>query len=525
MGERFRFDVPDATGPLDELAVEVAIRSGLPVSGINARMRSDPMSSRAEQTRWLDATAQAELVSSGDASSVELVGAAIERIEALDGPLNAVVVRWFDDALARAAEIDAGSSQAATGPFAGVPTLLKDLWAHSVGHPMTNGNVALRDAMPISTHDSTLVARFRSAGLVSLGRTNSPELGSLPVTEPLSFGPTRNPWSTDHTPGGSSGGAAAAVAAGMVPIANASDGGGSIRIPASCCGLVGLKTSSGRITMGPERDESGPGVGFAVSRSMRDTASLLDAVHGPGVGDNVIAPAPSRPYIDEVGADPGALRVGLLDHHPHGLPVHAECVEAARLAGRLLEGLGHSVEPEHPAMLDDTEFSARFMAMWATNMAGGIATLGATIGRDLTADEVEPVNWAMGQFAQNLTATQYASALAAVSEFRRSVRAWWEVDGWDLLVTPTLSEPPTRIGEHDATPDDPMAGMKRAADFVGFTPPFNTSGQPAISVPLHVTPEGLPVGVQIVAGYGREDLLIQVASQLEAAGHFILPGA
>ena len=346
----------------------------------------------ATDTRWLDATEQAALVAQGEVTAVELCDAAMQRIDDLDGPINAVVIRWVDDARTEAAKIDAARAAGEElGPFAGVPTLLKDLGAHATGHPMTNGNRALREAMPISEHDTTLVARFRDAGLISLGRTNSPELGSLPVTEPLSFGPTRNPWSTDHTPGGSSGGAAAAVAAGMVPIANASDGGGSIRIPASCCGLVGLKTSSGRITMGPERDESGPGVGFAVSRSMRDTASLLDAVHGPGVGDNVIAPAPSRPYIDEVGADPGALRVGLLDHHPHGLPVHAECVEAARLAGRLLEGLGHSVEPEHPAMLDDTEFSARFMAMWATNMAGGIATLGATIGRDLTADEVEPV--------------------------------------------------------------------------------------------------------------------------------------
>lgn len=481
------------------------------------------LSKLASETRWLDATAQAELLAAGDVSAVELVDAAIERIEALDGPLNAVVIRWYDDARTAAADVDSRRAAGeALPPFAGVPTLLKDLWAESAGHPQTNGNVALRDAMPISEYDSNLVRRFRESGLITLGRTNSPELGSLPVTEPLSLGPTRNPWSNEHTPGGSSGGAAAAVAAGMVPIANASDGGGSIRIPASCCGLIGLKTSQGRISLGPDRDESGLSVAFAVSRSMRDTATLLDLVAGPGVGDNVIAPPPARPFADEVGADPGRLRIGVLAHHPLGQRLDSECATAATDAGTLLEGLGHHVEAAHPAVLEDTEFSGRFMAIWATNMSLGIQRLGALAGHELTADEVEPVNWAMAQFAKQLTATQFGAALGAINEYRRSMQQWW-ADGWDVLVTPTLSEPPTRIGEHDAQPDDPMAGMRRAAEFVSFTPPFNTSGQPAISLPMHVTSGGLPVGVQLVAAYGREDLLIRAASQIEAAGGFILP--
>ncbi|MFK7916706.1 MAG: amidase [Ilumatobacter sp.] len=483
------------------------------------------LSALASETRWLDATAQAELLASGDVSAVELVDAAIERIEALDVPLNSVVVRWYDDARAAATDVD---TRRAAGedlpPFAGVPTLLKDLWAESAGHPQTNGNVALRDAMPVSDYDSNLVRRFRAAGLITLGRTNSPELGSLPVTEPLSFGPTRNPWSTDHTPGGSSGGAAAAVAAGMVPIANASDGGGSIRIPASCCGLIGLKTSQGRISLGPDRDESGLSVAFAVSRSMRDTASLLDLVAGADVGDNVIAPAPSRPYAAEVGADPGRLRIGVLAHHPLGQRLDPQCATAATEAAALLEGLGHHVEATHPPVLEDAEFSGRFMAIWATNMALGIKRLGALVGHELTADEVEPVNWAMAEFAKQLTATEFGAALGAINEYRRAMQQWW-ADGWDVLVTPTLSEPPTRIGEHDAQPGDPMAGMRRAAEFVAFTPPFNTSGQPAISLPMHVTPDGLPVGVQLVGAYGREDLLIRVSSQIEAAGGFILPDA
>lgn len=487
---------------------------------------ADPVPSGvAADTRWLDATAQAALVADGEVSAVELVEAAVQRIEALDGPLNAVVIEWYDDARAAAAEVDERRSAGeALAPFAGVPTLLKDLWAEAAGHPQTNGNVALKEAMPVSDYDSNLVTRFRDAGLITLGRTNSPELGSLPVTEPLSFGPTRNPWSTDHTPGGSSGGAAASVAAGMVPIANASDGGGSIRIPASCCGLIGLKTSQGRISLGPDRDESGLSVAFAVSRSMRDTAGLLDLVAGPGVGDNVIAPAPSRPFAAEVGADPGRLRIGVLAHHPLGNALDAECATAATDAARTLESLGHSVEEAHPAVLEDAEFSQRFMAVWATNMSLGIQRCSALAGRELTADEVEPVNWAMSEFANQLTATQFGAALGAINEYRRELQGWW-ADGWDLLLTPTLSEPPVRIGEHDATADDPMAGMKRAAEFVSFTPPFNTSGQPAISLPTHVTNDGRPVGVQLAAAYGREDVLIRVASQMEASGAFILPDA
>lgn len=483
------------------------------------------LSSLAAETRWLDATGQAALVNDGEVTAVELVEAAIERIEALDGPLNAVVVKWYDDA--RSAAKTAAERRAAGGtpaPFAGVPTLLKDLWAESAGHPQTHGNVALKDVMPVSDHDANLVTRFREAGLITLGRTNSPELGSLPVTEPLAFGPTRNPWSTDHTPGGSSGGAAAAVAAGMVPIANASDGGGSIRIPASCCGLIGLKPSRGRISLGPDRDESGLSVTFAVNRSMRDTAGLLDLVAGPGVGDNVIAPAPVRPFLDEVGADPGRLRIGLLARHPLGKHLDSECATAATSTAQVLEGLGHHVEEAHPTVLEDPDFSSRFMAIWATNMSLGVRRLDELAGRELTENDVEPVNWAMSEFAKHLTATEYGMALAAINEYRRKLQGWW-AGGWDLLLTPTLSEPPVRIGEHDATPDDPMAGMKRAAEFVSFTPPFNTSGQPAISLPTHVTPDGRPIGVQLAAAYGREDVLIRVASQLEVAGAFILPDA
>lgn len=473
------------------------------------------MTSLADETRWMDATDQAALVRDGTVSPAELLEAAIERIEALDPALNAVVIRWFDEARATAA------GALPDGPFRGVPFLLKDLWAHYAGQPLTNGCQALKDAMPLSAADTTLVARFRAAGLVIAGRTNSPEFGSLPTTEPLAWGPTRNPWNTAHSPGGSSGGAAAAVAAGMVPFAHASDGGGSIRIPASACGLVGLKPSQGRITLGPFRDESNLGVELCVSRTVRDTAALLDAVRGPGVGDTMIAPAPVRPYVDELGADPGRLHIGLLDHHPFagvggGGPVHDDCVAAARAAAAMLEDLGHHVEPGFPPALANQEFARRFGAMWSTNMGVGIARIAAQLGRELGPGDVELVNLVQAEFAKGVNGVDYAMALAANSEFRRGVQQWW-ADGWDLLLTPTLGEPPVPLGTFANNPEAPMAPMARAGAYVPFTPAFNASGQPAISLPLHWNADGLPVGVQLVAAYGREDVLFRVAAQLEAA--------
>ena len=463
----------------------------------------------AEETRWLDATDQAGLVARGEVSSLELFDAAIQRIEAGNPALNAVVIEWFARARAAASDLP-------DGPFRGVPFLLKDLWAHFEGELLSNGCQAVKDAAQRSPADTTLVSRFKAAGLNIAGRTNSPEFGSLPTTEPTAWGPTRNPWNTEHSPGGSSGGAAAAVAAGFVPIAHASDGGGSIRIPASCCGLVGLKPSQGRITLGPFRDESNLGVELCVSRTVRDTAALLDAVRGPGVGDTVIAPAPARPYLDEVGADPGRLRIGLLDSFPDGRPVHPDCRDAVASAAALLESLGHHVEPGFPAVMANPEFARKFAALWSTNMGASFARVAQQVGRELQPGDVELVNWAQAEYARQFNGVDYALALAANVEFRRAVQGWW-AEGWDLLLTPTLAEPPTRLGEFANDPDAPMAPMVRAGHYVAFTPAFNTSGQPAINVPLHWNGAGLPVGVQLVAAYAREDVLIQVASQLEAA--------
>ncbi|MGO9507960.1 MAG: amidase [Mycobacterium sp.] len=469
------------------------------------------MSGLADETRWMDATDQALLVSKGECTPSELLEAAIERIERSNPSLNAVVIEWFDHARSVAADPDLPD-----GPFRGVPFLLKDLYTSFAGQTLSNGNVALKKAGKIDVADTTLVARFKAAGLVIAGRTNSPEMGSLPTTQPVAWGPTRNPWALGRTPGGSSGGAATAVAVGMVPFANASDGGGSIRIPASCCGLLGLKPSQGRITVGPKRAEVGLGVELCVSRTVRDTAGLLDAVHGPGVGDTVIAPAPGRPYLDEVGADPARLRIGLLDVHPRGEFLHQDCISAVRSAATMLEVLGHIVEPAWPACLADDTLTEKFMALWAVQLAMAAREFGETIGRKLTADDIEPVNWVHVERAQRLTAVDYAAAQAAGYAFRRNLQQWW-ANGWDLLLTPTVTEPPPALTEFENNPDHPTAPMRRAGQFAAFTPPFNMSGQPAISLPLCRNVEGLPIGIQLVGAYGREDVLIRVAAQLESA--------
>jgi amidase len=458
----------------------------------------------------MDAVDQAALVEKGEVTPLELLDAAIERIERIDPVLNAVVIRWFDHAR------DTARTDLPDGPFRGVPFLIKDLFAGYAGQRISNGNLALKNEKAISHADTTLVSRFRDAGLVIAGRTNSPELGSVPTTEPLAWGATHNPWDTSRSPGGSSGGSAAAVASGMVPFAHASDGGGSIRIPASCCGLVGLKPSQGRISLGPIRDETALSVELCVSRTVRDTANLLDAVRGPGIGDTVIAPAPSRRYVDEVGAEPGRLCIGLLDHHAQGGAVAPECVAAVRSVASLLESLGHTVEQAWPAALEDTTLTLHFGALWSTSMGVGLRRFEEQLGRSLTEDEFEPMNRVQAEIAAHFTAVDYALAFSAATHFRRSLQAWW-AEGWDLLLTPTVAELPLPLGAIANNPDHPMDATERAYQFIPFTPPFNMSGQPAINVPVEWTDAGLPVGIQLVAAYGREDVLLRVASQLEAA--------
>ena len=319
-----------------------------------------------DELSTLDATAQAALVSSGQASPGEMVEAAIARIEAINPQLNAVITPLFESARTQAA------GHLPDGPFRGVPFLLKDLSCHSAGDPFHEGMAFLKERGWTEGEDTALARRFRAAGLVVVGKTNTPELGILPTTEPHAYGPTRNPWDVGRSTGGSSGGSAAAVAAGMVPVAHANDGGGSIRIPASECGLVGLKPTRGRVSSGPEFGDVMGGLTceHVVTRSVRDSAAILDATQGMEPGDPYSVPVPVRPYLQEVGADPGSLRVGMMTIAPLGqVDVHLDCVAATEIAGRALEVLGHRVEVSHPKALDDPDFTGHFITSWAAGAA------------------------------------------------------------------------------------------------------------------------------------------------------------
>ena len=461
----------------------------------------------------LDATAQADLVRTGQASPAELVDAAIERIERVDPQLNSVITPLFEQAR------QAAAGDLPDGPFRGVPFLLKDLAAHSAGDPFHEGMAFLKERSWSEPEDTALAARFRAAGLVTVGKTNTPELGILPTTEPLAYGPSRNPWATTRSTGGSSGGSAAAVAAGLVPMAHANDGGGSIRIPASECGLVGLKPTRARVSSGPEFGDVMGGLTceLVVSRSVRDTAAVLDAVHGMEPGDPYGVPDPVRPYAAEVGADVGRLRIGLMTSAPYGsVAVHADCVEAAEAAGTLLESLGHGVEPSHPKALDDPGYTAHFIPFWAAGAAWNLDYWSRRTGDAVTADDVEPLTWALAEVGRSGSAADWLSAREWLQANAREVAGWW-TEGHDLLLTPTIAEPPPVLGSFDSPPDNPLHGLFRAAELVPFTPPFNVTGQPAISLPLHWSDDGLPIGVQLVAPFGREDVLLRVAAQLEAA--------
>ena len=464
---------------------------------------------RTDDLAQMDATAQAELVRAGEVHPKELVEAAISRIEALDPTLNALVFRDFD----RAREAAAAPT---SGPLAGVPFLLKDLGANQTGLPQYQGNRVLRELDRRAEADDALGARFRAAGLITLGKTNVPEFGPHPTTQPDAFGSARNPWAPDHTPGGSSGGSAAAVAAGLVPVAHANDGGGSIRIPASFTGLVGLKPTRGRVV---SPDQLGRyGVDLGLTRTVRDTAALLDAAQGTVAGQLYPTPPPSRPYVDEVGVDPGRLRIGVLaettgiDGAP---PIDPDCSTAARAAASLLESLGHHVEDASPPLLLDINARRATGATWA---AGGATTLNhfaELIGREPTEEDVEPFTWARWQRAATISLRDYMAAADKQQAWAVAVSEWWSQ--YDILLTPTTGEPAPTIAEMVPDRDEPWRIDKRYARIAVFTIPFNVTGHPAISLPLGTSATGLPIGVQLVAAHFREDVLIRVAAALETA--------
>ena len=457
----------------------------------------------------LDALAQADLVRRGEVTPLELVEAAIRRAERLNPQLNAVVTPMYDEARRLAA------GRLPAGPFVGVPFLLKDLLAEYAGVPLSEGSAFLAKRYT-PTEDSDLVARQRRAGLVVIGKTNTPELGIVPTTEPRLFGPARNPWNIGRTPGGSSGGSAAAVAARIVPMAHANDGGGSIRIPAACCGLFGLKPTRGRNPLGPAYGDmfSGLVAEHAVTRSVRDSAALLDATAGPALGDPYHAPAPAGPYAAEVGRPLGRLRIAFTRVAPSGVAVHADCVAAVEDAARLAESLGHHVVEGAPP-LDGERLTPAFFTLWAAGCAWSVADWGRRIGQTPAAEHFEPLTWALAEMGARRSATDYLLAVQDLQRVARDVARFFEtVDVW---LTPTLAEPPLPLGSFDPTPDDPIRGLRRSATFVPFTPIVNATGQPAMSTPLYWNSAALPIGTHWVARFGDEATLFRLAAQLEAA--------
>jgi amidase len=467
-----------------------------------------------EDLARLDATAQAELVRSEELSPAELVESAIERAERFNPDLNAIIHPLYEQG------VEAARGELPDGPFRGVPFLFKDLGAGLAGQPLHMGVRALKEAdfrLPV---DTFLGERFRDAGLVTIGKTNTPELGILPTTEPDIYGPTHNPWDLERTPGGSSGGSAAAVAAGIVPIAHANDGGGSIRIPASCCGLVGLKVSRGRTSLGPLTGDtmSGLTVELVLSRSVRDVAAALEATHGAAPGDPYVAPAPLRPYTEELGAEVGSLRIAVLTEAIGAghIEIEPAVVSATRQAATMLEGLGHAVDDDAPAVDESFDLIETFLTRWYAGQTEILEVFGTLLGRELGPGDVEPLTWAMAKEGKRRHSGQYLAAVSQHQAIGRMLGMWFEA-GHDLLLTPTMGELPPPLGSFDDSGPDPLQTIHRGEQTAAFTALINATGNPAISLPLGWSDDGLPIGVHLVAPYGREDVLLRVASQLEEA--------
>ena len=455
-----------------------------------------------------DAAGLADLVRRKQVTPGELLEAAIERVQARNGAINAVTMPLYD--YARAA-IAAGLPE---GPFTGVPFLMKDLTAAIAGVPMTRSSRFFADAPP-PTADSEHVARLKRAGLVIFGRTNTCELGLSLTCEPRLHGATKNPWDLTRISGGSSGGAAAAVGARMLPMAHATDGFGSIRAPAACCGVVGLKPTRGRNTMAPVLGEGlgGCSVEHAVTLSVRDSATLLDATHGPGAGDPYAAPAPARPFRQEVGADPGALRIAFTSLAPNGAKVEPESLRVLTETARLCAELGHRVEQTDPA-IDRSVVVPTFLTLAAANTVVNLSSH-PTKGRAAQPDEVETVTWATAKLGERVSGADYVRATQSAHRLGRQMAAFHA--DWDVLLTPGLATVPVKLGWIDMMMGDVDEYWRRVFTFSPFTVWFNLTGQPAMMLPLGRSPERLPIAVQIVARYGDEATLFRLAAQLEAA--------
>jgi len=464
----------------------------------------------------LDGVAQAELIRRKQVSPLELADAAIARIERVNPQINAVIIPLYEKARALAR-----GGLLPQGPLTGVPFLLKDLGSTSAGDPQHDGMRVLRELKQVAPHDSYLASKFKAAGLLTLGKTNTPELGLNATTEPEAYGATRNPWNSGYSSGGSSGGSAAAVAARLVPIAHGNDGGGSIRIPASECGLVGLKPSRGRVSWGPDFGEywHGFAVEGVLTRSVRDTAVVLDAITGNMPGDPYSAPSQSRLFRDEVASSPRQLKIGMMRREPRdGAPLHPDCRAAVEHAARLLESLGHHVEESHPDALDENKpMWNHFTDIVSCHTVFEIEHYQQMIGRKINAEDVEIGTWYFVERGLGISAARYLSSIQWVQRWARRVANWWSDHGFDLLLTPTLATPPPPLGALVPTRQNPSAHIEHLMALIQFTPQFNATGQPAISLPLYWNAHEMPIGIQLVASLGDEGLLLQTAAQIEQA--------
>ena len=462
---------------------------------------------RQDEYQREDALGLASLISKREVSAGEVLDAALARLDRVNGKLNAVIDRFDEESKAAIAR---GLPE---GPLRGVPFLVKDIGVWMKGHPTASGSRLFKDSPPAAT-DSALIAAYRRAGLVLFGKTNTPEFGAAAVTESPAFGIARNPWELERTPGGSSGGSAAAVAAGIVPAAHGSDGGGSIRIPSSCCGLFGLKPSRGRVSSAPLGDAwNGFAVNHVLTRSVRDSAVLLDVACQPVLGDNNFLPAPSTPFVEEVGRSPGKLRIGFIPGALMSPALDPEVAEAVKEAALLCASLGHGVEETRiAANFDDLRIKANNVL--SANMAWMLQRAGEGRGRPVTEDDVEQVVWIIVQDGLKVSGVDISDAFAAIYQFNRTVGALFE--SYDVLLMATLGQTPVRVGDLSITKVEKDPYTSALYRFMPNTQPFNINGSPAMSVPLAWSKAGLPIGIQFVARPGNEAALFRLAGQLEA---------
>lgn len=449
-----------------------------------------------------------ELVRQGEVTPAELLEEAIARVERHNGKINAVVFKFYDQAR------EAARQKPGPGLFPGVPFLLKDILGDCEGVP-TRFASRYFPVFP-SPVDSELVARYKRGGLIPFGKTNAPEFGLPPVTEPQLYGPARNPWNTDYTPGGSSGGSAAAVAAGLVPLAHGNDGGGSIRIPAACCGLVGLKPTRGRNSLAPNLGDIMGGLicEHVLSRSVRDSAAALDTTEGPVPGDPYFAPPKARPYLREVSTDPGRLKIAFWEQEPRGGSLHEEAVKAVRDTAGLCADLGHTVEEAAPAF-DYEEGASAFITVYAAGHTSTIEMVKQLTGVQPSGENMERLSLNLYETGRQITAAQYLMAVATLQRLSRAFAAFFE--NYDLCLTPALGCPPLKVGAVDFQSPSASLMDERILTLAYINPFYNITGQPAISLPLHWTAGGLPLGVLFGGRYGDEATLFRIAGQIEQA--------